>query len=87
MRPIVPDKPVKFRDPRLNSSTPEDTGGGILDGFVTIASARNQLVTSCLALLYSMSVDSTSNCSRDIRAAQFVIDEQRRRRRPTQVNT
>ena len=43
VRPIVLDKWVKFRDPRLNSSweiPPEAVGGGIFDSFFAIASDR-----------------------------------------------
>ena len=41
--PVVPDKPVKSGDPRLNRSReipPEATRGGIFDGFFAVASDR-----------------------------------------------
>ena len=43
--PIVPNKPVEFRDPRLNCSRefpPEAVGGGIFDSFFRITSDPNR---------------------------------------------
>ena len=49
--PVVPNNPVKLGDPRLNRSREKfelkpSEAGGIFDGFVAVASDRNQIVTS-----------------------------------------
>ena len=89
MRPIVRNKCVKFRDPRISRSReipPEAVGGCIWDDFVR-RNLRLKVVGNVISGLavqkFGVDVrvkcgDCRSNCSRDIRAAHFVKDERRR---------
>ena len=92
---IVPDKYVKFRgpcDPRLNRSgaiRPKAVGSGIFDS-LSRDNCRRKVASDIISGVAIEEVgrdvrvkssDSRSNCSRDVRVAQFLIDDDARRRR------
>ena len=62
--PIVPEKPVKFRDSLLNVSRkilPEAVGCGIFNGFLNITSDRKKLLTSYPVSLHILLNSLTNN--------------------------
>ena len=91
VRLAVPNKFVKFRDPRLHRSPeigPEVVGGGIFGRFSNIDDFRPKVDSDTMsgAFVEQTGVavrirgdESRSNCSRDIRLPLFVSSERRRR--------
>ena len=85
MRPAVPDKRVKFRYPHSKRSREirlEAIRGGILDKFQL--NAVNGVMSDVIVDYTSADAhvklgDRRSNRSRDIRAAHFAMDDERRR--------
>ena len=73
MRPIVAEKIVKFRDPRLNHSRefpPEAVGGGIFDILFAIGHHIRCVVDYVGTDVRAKFGDSRSNGSQDIRWAK-----------------